>query len=45
VEAFFVLFRVTGDAKYREYGWEVFSAFETFTKVSLCRAAPFPHCL
>lgn len=33
VEAFFVLFRVTGDAKYREYGWEVFSAFETFTKV------------
>uniref|UniRef100_A0A061RG39 alpha-1,2-Mannosidase n=1 Tax=Tetraselmis sp. GSL018 TaxID=582737 RepID=A0A061RG39_9CHLO len=33
VEAFFVLYRVTGDPKYQEYGWEVFSAFETFTRV------------
>mmetsp|Transcript_23810 Transcript_23810/g.66056 ORF Transcript_23810/g.66056 Transcript_23810/m.66056 type:complete len:630 (+) Transcript_23810:124-2013(+) len=33
VEAFFILYRVTGNPKYQEYGWEVFSAFETFTKV------------
>lgn len=36
VEAFFVMYRVTGDPKYQEYGWEVFSAFETFTKVNPC---------
>eukprot|EP00873_Tetraselmis_striata_P026257 jgi/Tetstr1/446521/TSEL_034047.t2 len=35
VEAFFVMYRVTGDPKYQEYGWEVFSAFETFTKVDV----------
>lgn len=34
VEAFFVMYRITGDSKYQEYGWEVFSAFESFTKVS-----------
>eukprot|EP00951_Prasinocladus_malaysianus_P030029 scaffold280590_cov54-Prasinocladus_malaysianus.AAC.1 len=39
VEAFFVLYRVTGDTKYQEYGWEVFSAMETFTRV---RQQPLP---
>ena len=33
VEAFFVMYRVTGEVKYQEYGWEVFAAFETFSRV------------
>ena len=30
----FVLFRLTGDVKYREWGWEIFEAFETHTRVA-----------
>ncbi|KAL8032264.1 hypothetical protein ABFX02_13G084500 [Erythranthe guttata] len=33
VESFFVLFRITEDPKYREWGWEIFEAFEKYTKV------------
>ncbi|KAL3684934.1 hypothetical protein R1sor_002956 [Riccia sorocarpa] len=34
VESLFVLYRVTGDIKYREWGWKIFQAFEAHTKVS-----------
>ncbi|ORY46497.1 seven-hairpin glycosidase [Rhizoclosmatium globosum] len=34
VEAFFVLYRVTGDDKYREWGWRVFRSIEQWAKVS-----------
>lgn len=34
VEAFFVLWRVTGNAKYREWGWRVFEAAELHCRVS-----------
>ncbi|KAJ7515559.1 hypothetical protein O6H91_22G018200 [Diphasiastrum complanatum] len=33
VESLFVLYRVTQDPKYREWGWKIFEAFESFTKV------------
>ncbi|KAJ3414741.1 hypothetical protein HDV05_006080 [Chytridiales sp. JEL 0842] len=33
VEAFFTLYRVTGDEKYREWGWNVFKAFERYSRL------------
>ncbi|XP_027186468.1 mannosyl-oligosaccharide 1,2-alpha-mannosidase MNS3 isoform X2 [Cicer arietinum] len=33
VESFFVLYRITEDLKYREWGWQIFEAFEKYTKV------------
>lgn len=33
VEAFFVLWQLTGNTKYREYGWGVFQAIEKWCKV------------
>lgn len=33
VESFFVLYRITEDIKYREWGWQIFEAFEKYTKV------------
>lgn len=33
VESLFVLHRITGDPKYREWGWQIFQAFEKHTKV------------
>ena len=32
VESFFVLYHLTGDPVYREWGWEVFQAIERFCK-------------
>lgn len=37
VEAFFVLWRLTGNTKYREYGWGVFQAIEKWCKVTFHR--------
>eukprot|EP01018_Ginkgo_biloba_P026191 Gb_31892 [translate_table: standard] len=33
VESLFVLHRITQDPKYREWGWQIFQAFESYTKV------------
>ncbi|KAL6619573.1 hypothetical protein ACP70R_034712 [Stipagrostis hirtigluma subsp. patula] len=33
VESLFVLHRITEDPKYREWGWQIFQAFEKYTKV------------
>ena len=33
VESFFVLYHLTGDPVYREWGWEVFQAIEKYCKV------------
>ncbi|KAF9621641.1 hypothetical protein IFM89_025373 [Coptis chinensis] len=33
VESLFVLYRITEDPKYREWGWKIFEAFEKYTKV------------
>ena len=33
IEAFFYLWRFTKDARYREWGWEIFSAFERHCRV------------
>ncbi|KAM3284660.1 mannosyl-oligosaccharide 1,2-alpha-mannosidase MNS3 isoform X1 [Capsicum chacoense] len=33
VESLFVLYRITGDSKYREWGWQIFEAFEKYTKI------------
>ena len=38
VEALFVLWRTTGDARYRDWGWEIFEAFETHCRV--CASHP-----
>eukprot|EP01125_Pyxidicula_operculata_P015733 TRINITY_DN5367_c0_g1_i1.p1 TRINITY_DN5367_c0_g1~~TRINITY_DN5367_c0_g1_i1.p1 ORF type:complete len:245 (-),score=48.22 TRINITY_DN5367_c0_g1_i1:352-1086(-) len=32
VESLFILYRVTGDTKYQEWGWEIFKAFEKHCK-------------
>ncbi|WWC71716.1 uncharacterized protein I206_105674 [Kwoniella pini CBS 10737] len=34
VESLFLAYRSTGDEKYRQWGWEVFQAFEKWCKVS-----------
>ncbi|KAI3824542.1 hypothetical protein L1987_06005 [Smallanthus sonchifolius] len=33
VESLFILYRITEDSKYREWGWSIFEAFEKYTKV------------
>lgn len=33
VESLFILYRITEDQKYREWGWDIFEAFEKYTKV------------
>lgn len=33
VESLFYLYRLTGDNKYREWGWKIFQAFETYAKL------------
>ena len=33
VESLFVLWRITGNQKYREWGWDIFEAFEKHAKV------------
>ena len=33
MESLFYLWRATGDKKYRDWGWEIFQAFEKYTKV------------
>lgn len=33
LESLFVLYRLTGDQKYREWGWQIFNAFEKHTRV------------
>src|SRR5882724_10904650 len=33
VESLFVAYRLTGDPKYRQWGWEIFSAIEEHCKV------------
>ena len=33
VESLFLAYRVTGDEKYRDAGWEVFQAFEKYCRV------------
>ncbi|XP_076917018.1 mannosyl-oligosaccharide 1,2-alpha-mannosidase MNS3-like [Bidens hawaiensis] len=33
VESLFILYRITKDSKYREWGWSIFEAFEKYTKV------------
>ncbi|KAG0220957.1 mannosyl-oligosaccharide alpha-1,2-mannosidase, partial [Mortierella sp. GBA43] len=34
VESLFYMWRFTGDAKYREWGWEIFEAIEKYSKVA-----------
>eukprot|EP00252_Welwitschia_mirabilis_P005235 TRINITY_DN1572_c0_g3_i1.p1 TRINITY_DN1572_c0_g3~~TRINITY_DN1572_c0_g3_i1.p1 ORF type:complete len:649 (-),score=109.82 TRINITY_DN1572_c0_g3_i1:342-2288(-) len=34
VESLFVLHRITQDQKYREWGWKIFQAFESHTKIA-----------
>ena len=34
VESFFILYQLTGDPVYREWGWEVFQAIERYCKTT-----------
>lgn len=34
VESLFILYRLTGDKKYQEYGWTIFQAFEEHAKIA-----------
>ncbi|XP_074636512.1 endoplasmic reticulum mannosyl-oligosaccharide 1,2-alpha-mannosidase-like [Acropora palmata] len=34
VESLYILYRLTGDKKYQEYGWTIFKAFEKHTKIA-----------
>jgi hypothetical protein len=34
VESLFTMYRITGDKKYREWGWEIFQSFEKWTRVN-----------
>ena len=33
MESIFYLYRATGEQKYRDWGWQIFQAFEKYTKV------------
>lgn len=33
VESIFIAFRLTGDAKYREWGWQIFQSIEKHAKI------------
>ncbi|XP_057949753.1 mannosyl-oligosaccharide 1,2-alpha-mannosidase MNS3 [Malania oleifera] len=33
VESLFTLYRITEDSKYREWGWQIFEAFEKYSKI------------
>ncbi|KAJ1950170.1 hypothetical protein EC988_004487 [Linderina pennispora] len=39
VESLMVLYRTTGDAKYKEWGWQIFQSIETFTKTGTAYSA------
>jgi mannosyl-oligosaccharide alpha-1,2-mannosidase len=34
VESLFYMWRITGDVKYREWGWEMFQSFVNYTSVA-----------
>lgn len=34
IESLFILYRITGKQEYRDMGWEIFQAFERWTKVT-----------
>jgi len=34
VESLFIVYRLTGDKKYQEYGWDIFQAIEKHAKIS-----------
>lgn len=36
MESLFYLYRVTGDRKYQDWGWEILQSFSRFTRVSVC---------
>ena len=45
VESLFYLYRLTGDHKYQDWGWEILRSFNTYTRVSprrVPRASPSP---
>lgn len=35
VESLFYLYRVTGDRKYQDWGWEILQSFNKYTRVSV----------
>jgi mannosyl-oligosaccharide alpha-1,2-mannosidase len=39
VESFFILYQLTGDPVYREWGWEVFQAIEKYCKTAIAYAS------
>ncbi|ORX71112.1 glycoside hydrolase [Linderina pennispora] len=39
VESLMVLYRTTGDAKYKEWGWQIFQSIEAFTKTGTAYSA------
>ena len=42
VEAICMLYRITNDTTYREWGWQIFEAFDKYSKVGsniLCKAS------
>jgi mannosyl-oligosaccharide alpha-1,2-mannosidase len=39
IESVFYLYRITGDPKWQEYAWEMFSAIERYTRTELANAA------
>ena len=43
VESLFYLYRLTGDRKYQDWGWEILHSFNTYTRVSTPNV-PGPQC-
>ncbi|ORY96290.1 glycoside hydrolase [Syncephalastrum racemosum] len=39
LESIYILYRMTGDKKYQEYGWEIFEALEKWCKTDVAYAA------
>lgn len=43
MESLFYLYRLTGDRKYQDWGWEILHSFNTYTRVSP-PSVPGPQC-
>jgi hypothetical protein len=43
IESLFYMYRITRDAKYREWGWEMFQSFENYSRVLDADGVPYAY--
>ena len=45
VESICMLYRITNDTMYQDWGWQIFQAFEKYSKVRICASQPRGACV